>query len=84
MSGPAGNSVLKAWHAFEDASIPRQPKAGPSIPVGMMAQCGNDPMKAEAIDAATLALEKTRCERAPGGETMVHLAARRCQPDQIH
>ncbi len=48
--------------------MPRKPKVKladlPVIPAELLAQFGNGPMTAEAINAATLALKKALTERA--------------------
>jgi transposase-like protein len=57
--------------------MPRKPKTRqadlPSIPQELLAQFGNGPMTAEAINAASLAFKKALIERALGGELNHHL-----------
>lgn len=57
--------------------MPRKPKAKPvdlpAIPTELLEQFGGNPMMAEAINAATLALKKALIERALGGEISHHL-----------
>jgi len=57
--------------------MPRKPKAKPvelpAIPTELLAQFGNGPMTAEAINAATQALKKALIERALGAEMSHHL-----------
>lgn len=57
--------------------MPRKPKAKPvelpAIPAELLAQFGNGPMTAEAINTATAALKKALIERALGAEMNHHL-----------
>jgi len=58
--------------------MPRKPKTPlaelPSLPADLLKPFGDDPITAEAINAASLAFKKALIERALGGELNRHLS----------